>query len=496
MKRLTRFGSFFINLFRRSKTERELDEEIRAHLEMLTREKISLGMSPNRARRAAQIELGGVEQVKEEVRSSRAGAWLDTLCQDVRFSLRMSRKNPGFTAVIVLTLALGIGANTAIFSFINGTLLRSFSYRDADRLMLLWSSNPSHGWVKNIVSPADFADWKSRNRSFEDLAAFEDWSPDLAGNGPPQIVNGGRLTSNAFRLLGVKPAMGRDFDAAEGRPGAPHVVILSHALWQQNFGGDPSILGKAIRLNRENFTVVGIMPAGFEFPPDYYYKVDLWIPLPFDAASAARNIHEFFVFGRLRQDVSMTTAQGEMNIIARRIQQAYPVTDAGWEVSLQTLRASVTEDVRPILLVLLMAVAFVLLIACVNVANLQLSRAVVRQREIAIRTALGAHRTRLIRQSLVESVFLSLMGGAVGVLLAFWGIRAILSAYLAQNPGFEAVGINGRVLWFTLLLSLVTAIVFGVVPALVSSRLDWNKALKEAGRASGVSSASHRLRGM
>jgi len=416
----------------------------------------------------------------------------------------MLAKNPGFAAVALLTLALGIGANTAIFSFINGTLLRTFPFPHPRRLVLLWSVNPARGWHQNIVSPGDFAVWRTQSRSFEGLAAFDDWGANLSGAGTPVIVPGLRVTANLFRVLGVQPALGRVFFPADGKPGAPHVVILSHGLWKSRYDGDPAIVGSGIRINGASYSVVGVMPRGFEFPPDYAAlaetpvggaaRIALWVPLPFVATGATSQYLEFTVIGRLKPGVTIEQSQSEMGAIATRLAKAFPKTDEGWTVEIQTLREALTGNLRPILLVLMAAVLLVLLIACANVANLQLSRAVSRQKEIAVRSAMGASRGRLVRQLLMESGLLSIAGAALGVLLACGGVRLILSVYLAQDSTFEGVRIDHRVLFFTLAVSLATAFVFGLVQALMSSRTDLNETLQEGGRGTSEGAGSHRLR--
>jgi predicted permease len=499
-------------LLKRRRLDRDLDEELQFHLAMREEKLRAEGLAPADARFAARRRFGNAARIKETSRELWTFASIETFWQDLRYGARMLAKNPGFTAIALLTLALGIGANTAIFSFINGTLLRSFSYADSSRLVLLWSANPERGWMQNIVSPADFADWRAQSRSFESLAAFEDWGADLTSTGPsgtagvPVLVQGLRVTANLYSLLGVQPALGRDFLPQEGRPGANHVVVLSHSLWVERYNRDPVIIGKTIRMNGESFSVIGVMPASFEFPPvdsalaetsaSGENKVQLWVPLPFVAAGAVRGVHEFTVIGRLKPGVTLAAAQSEMTLIADRIQKEHPDSDTGWTVQAETLRHALTGDLEPILLVLMAAVFFVLLIACANVANLQLSRAVSRRREIAIRSALGAGRRRLIRQFLAESGVLAVAGGALGVALAWAAVRLVLALYFPGDSSFEAVRIDHRVLLFTLAVSLATAFVFGLVPALLVSRVDLNETLKEGGRGSSEGSGTHRFRGV
>ncbi|MBI3665164.1 MAG: ABC transporter permease, partial [Acidobacteria bacterium] len=387
------------------------------------------------------------------------------LLQDLRYALRLLAKNPGFTAVVALALGLGIGANTAIFSVVNTVLLRPLPFRDPEGLVMLWGKLPQQGLERMPSSPADIADWRKESRSFESIAAFNRWQATLTGQGEPEQINGGRASAELFPMLGVQPTLGRAFLPEEDRPGGNRVVVLSDGLWRRRFGADAGIIGRALTLNGESFTVTGVMPAGFRFPTKEF---ELWAPLALDPNQLSRGAHYLVAFGRLKPGVSLTEAAEEMGIIAGRLAQEYPQTNSGWGVNIVLLRQQLVGDIRPALLVLLGAVGFVLLIACANAANLLLARAAGRTREVAIRTALGASRGRVIRQLLTESTLLAGLGGVVGLLVANWGL-ALLPALIpdrAAIPQLDVIHIDGRVLAFTLLVSLVTGLAFGLAPAL------------------------------
>ena len=420
---------------------------------------------------------------------------------DLRFSLRLLRKNLGFTLVAVLTLALGIGANTAIFSVVNTVLLRPLPYEDVDRLVVVWEQNPERGWYRNIVSAANFLDWRKQNDVFTGMAAGDPVGTfNLTGTDQPEEIGGQQVTSNLLSLLGVRPVLGRDFLPEEDKPGGPRVAILSHGLWQRRFGSDPGLVGKVISLNQESYTVVGIMPPEFYFPPFWreLVKAELWVT-GLDLTNSGRTNHAYLAVARLKPGILLAQAQAEMDLIARRIQQQFP-ENKGWEVGLVTLREQAVGDSRPALLVLLGAVGFVLLIACANVANLTLAQAAVREREVAIRTALGAGRRRLVRQFLIESLTLAVLGGALGLLLAGWAIGILVGLYptgalgLGGVGGLESAAISGQVLAFTFLVALGTGVAFGLAPALLLSGQNPNQSLKEGGRSSGQGSHRHRFR--
>ncbi|HWP42569.1 MAG TPA: ABC transporter permease [Blastocatellia bacterium] len=479
-------------LFRKGEMERELDEELRFHLEKEVEQNLARGMGPEEARLAALRSFGGVEQVKEESRDVRGVRFLEELGQDLRYGARMLVKNPGFTVVAVIMLALGIGANTAIFSVVNAVLLRPLDYEDPDRLVTVLENNWQKGWTRFAVAPGNFAAWREQNQVFEQMAAFTGSSFTLVGEGEPEQLPGTRASANLFALLGVKPALGRDFLPEEDHPGGERVVIVSHRLWQRRFGADPGLVGKPLTLNGQSYTVVGVMPAGFLFPNP---RTELWVPVAFSAGDLGnRGGHDYVAIARLKPGVTLEQAQTEMSAIAARLEEQYPETNAAWGARVTLLVEEVVGDVRPALLALVCAVAFVLLIACANVANLLLARAAARQKEVAIRAALGSSRSRLLRQLLTESVLLSLLGGAFGMLLAAWGVDALVSLGPANIPRLSQVGIDGRVLGFAFLISLATGIIFGLAPALQASQTDLSESLKEGGRSSSAGAGSQRLR--
>jgi putative ABC transport system permease protein len=404
--------------------------------------------------------------------------------------------------VAVLTLALGIGANTAIFSVVHAVLLKPLPYKDADRLVMVWEQNPERGWYQNVVSAANFLDWRRQNDVFTQMAAVDPGKAfNITGTGSPEEVRGERVTTNLFTLLGVRPIMGRDFLPEEDKPGGPRAVILSYGLWGRRYGGDAKLVGKQISLNHESYTVVGVMPSGFYFPPFWReWAGELWVP-GLDLSNPMRTMHEYIAVARLKPGVSLAKAQAEMDTIAQRIVQQAP-DDKGWGVGLVGLRGQAVGETRRPLLVLFGAVGFVLLIACANVANLMLARSAARDREIAIRTALGAERGRLIRQFLTESVLLAFLGGTLGLLVAPWVIRVLAavsgSSALGLSGGADLadVTVNGGVLAFTMTVTLATGIIAGLAPALGASRPDLNRSLKESGRSASEGVHRHRLRSL
>ena len=467
------------NLFNKQRADRELDEEVRGYVEILAQEKMRAGMNPEEAGRAARIEAGGVEQVKEQVRDVRAGAWLDSLLQDVRFGLRMLRKSPGFAAIAILTLALGMGANTAIFSVVNAILLRPLPFPDPDRLMIVWHTPPQKsfpGVTRFVVSPANYLDWSRENHVFEQMAAFGFRTFNLTGMGQPESVTGGSVSSDFFSVLRVAPNLGRGFVADDDRPGHGNVVIVSHAFALTHFGADQNALGKTVKLDDQSFQVIGVMPANFDFP----FQAQVWTPLAWTGQQrAVRGDHGYIVIARLKAGVNENKAQAEMDAISARLAQQYPTDDAGWGAWVVPLRDLLVGSVRSALLVLLGAVAFVLLIACTNVANLTLSKALGRRKEIAIRTVLGASRGRVVRQVLSETVLLSVLGGVLALLLAHFLIDAIAAFMGPQLPLSVEIGLNRWMLGFTLSISVLVGIVAGFAPSWHLTRTNLNASLKQ-----------------
>ena len=401
---------------------------------------------------------------------------------DLSYAARMMLKQPGFTVVAVLTLALGIGANSAIFSVVNAVILRPLPFPNPEQLVMLWEvkTEQAMGQVfKGTASFSNFKDWREQNDSFADLTAYQQAGFSLQGKDTPERVAGATVTPNFFDVVGVGPQMGRALQEADGRPESPRVVVLSDRLWRQNFGAEGSILGKPITLSGQQYTVVGVMPPGFQFPSP---TTQIWTPLELTPdQSSNRDNHWLLVLGRLKPGVTLEQAQAGMSTIARRIEQQYPEIQTGRGVGLVALQEELVQFVRPALFVLLGAVGFVLLIACTNVANLLLARSAARRKEVAIRTALGAARGRLIRQFLTESLLLFVIGGGLGLLVSKWGVDVLVSWASAFLPRAGEVRLDGRVVAFTLLLSLLTGLIFGLVPAIQSSKTDVQTALKEGG---------------
>ena len=404
---------------------------------------------------------------------------MGTLTQDLKYGLRVLLKSPGFAAVAVIVLALGIGANTAIFSVVNAVLLRPLPYQDPGRLVQVWHVPPAKsfpGITEFSVSAANYLDWRDQNHVFEPLAIYTYATLNLSGKGQPESVTSAVVSPNFFSALRVRPRLGRAIASGEDQPGHANVVVLSHAFWREHFGADPHIVGQNVTLNQQSYTVIGVMPPRFEMPP----SVEIWTPLAWtDKEKAVRGEHHFGVIGRLKPGIDLKQAQAEMNTISSHLEQQYPADDKGWGAIVVPLREQLVGTVRPALLVLLGAVAFVLLIACANVANLMLAKTLGRRKEIAIRSALGASRARIVQQVLCETVLLALAGGVLGLLIAQWGVR-LISAFLANQLSLSPeINLDAWVLGFTLTVSLATGVLAGLAPALRLTKTDLNEALKQ-----------------
>ena len=478
-------------LFNRERRDRELAEELESHVALHVEDNLRAGMTPEEARRDALLKLGGVESIKEQVRDRRGVPVLEHLARDLRFGARMLRKDPSFTAIAVLTLALGIGANTAIFSVVNAVLLRPLPFPQSERLVLIWATNTESGRTDDVASYPDFEAWKAQSRSFENMAAFTTRGMILAGGDQSETVPAVQATPGFFETLRVRPALGRAFRPDEGEAGTSHVALLSDGTWKRRFAGRADVVGRTIRANEETYTIVGVMPPGFKFSPQAAEQI--YVPLVRDPS---RNHGFLRVLGRLRPGVRVAAAQAEMDVITRGLAKEYPKTNEGVGARVVPALTAMVGNTRTGLLIFLGVVAIVLVIACINVAALMSARSATRQRELTVRAALGAGRKRLLQQLLTESTLLALAGGLLGLLLASWGTR-LLVALLAQSfpiPRLETTHIDGWVLLFTLALSLVTGILFGSVLAVPAASPDLNEILRESSRTATVGAGGRRAR--
>jgi predicted permease len=479
-----RIRSLWRNLVHRSHVDREFDEEVRSYLDQLVAKNINEGMAPDEARRAAQISLGGIEQVKERVRDARAGAWLASLNQDLRYGLRQLRRNPAFTIVAAVMLALGIGANTAIFSVVDAVLLRALPFKNPGQLVMIWETEPSAPTGRFPVAGPDFKNWLAQNKVFQGMAAgFQD-TATLTGSGEPLMLTGDSVSPRLFQLMGVQPLYGRAFASDESQPGRDHVLILSYGLWRQAFGANPAIVGKTVTLSGEAYDVIGVMPPSLHFPEIFGWKAEYWVPINFEqpAWKKDRSSHWLWVMARIKPGVTLAQARADMETISARIERQYPKTNTGVIAKVRSLRNQLTRNIRPALLVLFAAVGFLLLIACVNVVNLLLARAVAREREIAVRLAVGSGRWRLVRQLLTESVLLFVIGGFGGLAVGWGALRLLLHATPAGYiPNVTRVSLNSSVFLFTLLIAFLSGTLGGLLPAVRAARVDLQGTLKEGG---------------
>jgi putative ABC transport system permease protein len=473
--------------------KRKLDDfsaEIEAHLQLEIERLQEQGLSEDEARTAACRAFGNVTQTQERFYESGRWLWWDHLWQDVRYGLRMLRKSPGFTTVAVLTLALGIGANTAIFSVVNSILLRPLPYAEPHRLVNVYAADLQKGTANAPVSFADFQDWAKQSRTL-DLTSCGYWTFNLTGQQIPERIVGARTSGNFFQVIGVQPILGRVYSVVDDQSGKPDLAVLSYGIWQRQFGGDREIIGRTLVLNGVPTTVVAVMPQTFRFPAE---DIEIWEPIAGEMEGTPRDSRFFMAVGRLRPGVTLEQAQAEMDTIARQLAHEYPETNSIWGVYLVPVKDDIVAPARTALLLFLGAVGVVLLIACLNVANLFLSHALGRGKEIAIRATLGASRRRLIRQTLTESSLLGLLGGGAGLGLGYWGVDFLASLSPNSIPRLAELTVDGHVFAFTLALSLSTGLLCGLAPALRFSSWSPNEALKHEGRTSTATSGLRRLR--
>ncbi|MGH9684607.1 MAG: ADOP family duplicated permease [Candidatus Acidiferrales bacterium] len=479
--------------FGRDTWEREMNEELRFHVEQQTAANIAAGIAPKEARRQATVQFGGAEGVKEDCREQRRGFWLETLWADARYSLRMLRRSPGFTIIAVLTLALGIGANTAVFSVVDAVLLKPLPYRDPGRLVVVWESKQN---PHNAVSPPDFLDWRARNSVFEDMAYLADQHVNLTVNGLPEQVDLQKVAANFFDVLGVPPALGPGFTSINGQAGNDKLVILNYALWRGSFGSDPNIIGKRIQINGTGYAIVGVTPPNFDsFIPAGSLTGEhpqMWASFAFPSSFKDRSkVGRFLtVIARLKPGVNSGRAQAQMSVISAALAQTYPENDGGWRATIVPMQEEITGDMRPALLILLGAVGLVLLIACANLSSLLLSRTPGRRREIAVRTAIGGSRWRIARQLLAESMVLAVIGGSLGIFAAVCGAHALLRTTPRGLLNVPDIPVDTRVLLFTAGITLLAAILFGFLPSYVSAHSEIAASLQDAGRTSSQSRRS------
>ena len=483
-------------LFGRRRFHDELDEEMAFHRAQAEQDFVAEGMTPEEARYAAMRQFGNGTRIKERSREV-IGFRGETVVQDVRYAIRQLWASPAFTIVILLTLALSIGANSAIFSVINGVLLKRLPYEQPERLVRIFLSSSSY--PRFSLNPFDFRDYRARNQSFESMAAFTRGDVQLSGSGEPVRVNGFGITAGYFHVLGLRPELGREFDQAAELPGNGLQVILSNRLWRTRFGADPNVIGRKITINMQPYTVVGVMPAGTVHPGNEYHSVaygedvDAWWPFSFEGDPNRRGSHYIEGIARLKSDVGLEQARTEMNAIMAQLGREHP-GDGGWKVLVIPLYSEVVGTSRPMLLMLLGAVVIVLLIACANAANLLLARASSRQREIAVRLAMGAPRARIMRQMMTESLLISFLGGGLGLALAFIGVKALVALLPADFPRAQDIHVSAPVLAFTILVTVATGILFGLAPAFQATRADPREGLQKGGRTTIGSGRQSRLR--
>jgi putative ABC transport system permease protein len=492
MRRLRALLLRFRGLLRNRERDQEFTNELESHVQMHIEDNLRRGMNAQEARREALMKLGGVTQTAESYRERRGVPIVETLLQDLRFAARMLRKNPGFTAVAVLVMALGIGANIAMFSVVNAVLLRPLAFNDPDRIVTLsslWMKSGHHGQV----SAPDYRDWRDQSSTFDSMAYYENWDTAVTAGSGAEYVHFAMASPELFRVFRVQPVAGREFSAEEAKPGSSGAVILSSTYAVNHFGSTANALGHSVRMLSKTLDVVGVMPPGFRFPE----KTDIWFPAnTIIRDTESRSGHNYLVVARLKPEVTLEQAQAQMTAIGTRLTEKYPDSNTGKNVAVTRMRDAMVGDFRLTLWIMLAAVGVVLLIACANLANMLLAKSVARTREIAIRAALGAGRGRIVRQLITESVVMALLAGAVGVLLALWGSRLLVALAPGDVPRLSEVGIDAPVLAFALGVSVLASLLFGLAPALQTLRVDLNKSLKQGTTRTSGGAIADRMRAL
>jgi len=486
----------FRNLFARAAVDRDLADEIQSYIDLLTAEKIRMGMSPDEAARQARLEAGSAVALTEDVREQRSGALIETTIQDLKYGVRLLRRSPGFALLAVLTIGLGIGANSAIFSVINGVVRKPLGYPQPERLMFITSQFPTLNFHRFWISPPEYFDFVEHTRAFSGVAAYTTGAMNLSAGEQPERVNAAFVTANMFDVLGVKPLRGRPFTAEQDLPNAEPVVVISHELWQRSFASDPEVIGKRVEIQGLQRTILGVMPPGFDLHDS---RSQLWVPLGLNPANRQnRGSHFLYLVGRLAPGVSETQANNEINMMLTQwrswVAAGHVPNDTTHRLQMMPLRDDVIGNVKRALWVLQGAVALVLLIACANVANLLLARAESRHKEFAVRTALGASRTRVLRQFIAEGVVLSVLGAIVGLALAYWGLKALLAANPQSIPRAAEITLDPAVLGVTVFIALATGLVFGLAPLLHMGAQAVTQAIKEGGVRTTANATRNRVR--